>query len=171
MMLSIPLISRYRVSHGYGVHSPFAYRFIINVLRERLPYYAYSAIDALGGAMPARQAKLLFRLVNHFEPATVSLSGPLAGEALQMARMARSSVSVTDTPALAHMVIAAGLTDGDPLPDCPEPPAVVVMLMCSDHCRREAQRRWARGISFSNGRTDVLVNLHGLPRLHYRLRF
>ena len=43
--MRLPVISkalqRYRVSRGYGVHSPFAYRFIIRVLRETLPYYGF----------------------------------------------------------------------------------------------------------------------------------
>ena len=36
----------WRTSHGFGVHSPFAYNFITKVIGERdAAYYAYSVIS------------------------------------------------------------------------------------------------------------------------------
>ncbi|MCR5534613.1 MAG: hypothetical protein K6F47_05555 [Bacteroidaceae bacterium] len=42
-----PLIWLRRIRHrcGYGVHSPFAFKFITEVLYMRLPYYAYKELD------------------------------------------------------------------------------------------------------------------------------
>lgn len=42
-----PIIWLYRIKHrcGYGVHSPFAFRFISDILYESLPYYAYRELD------------------------------------------------------------------------------------------------------------------------------
>ena len=37
-------LRRYSRSKGFGIHSPFAFHFVLNVLRERLPYYAYEDI-------------------------------------------------------------------------------------------------------------------------------
>ena len=37
-------INRYRQSRGYGVQSPSDYEFIRNVIKERMPYYAYAAM-------------------------------------------------------------------------------------------------------------------------------
>lgn len=75
-------IRRYHRSKGFGIHSPFAYRFTLNVLRERLPFYAYDEIQELRQLAITRtrrywrhpriisykNAKLLFRVVNHFSP-------------------------------------------------------------------------------------------------------
>ncbi|MGM9842192.1 MAG: hypothetical protein ACI31D_08345 [Candidatus Limisoma sp.] len=79
-------LGRLRKSKGFGIHSPFAFRFVLRVLKERLPYYGYETIDrayADARAMIARQgikhpgiiapkyAKMIFRVVNHFNPADI----------------------------------------------------------------------------------------------------
>jgi hypothetical protein len=76
---------------GYGVHSPFAYDFLMNVVYERTPYYAYQAFyDEYGHDRllytPAdlRIAKLLFRISNYRQPDVVMSIGyySLSTEAL-----------------------------------------------------------------------------------------
>ena len=73
-------LSRFRNRCGYGVHSPFAFNFITNVIYERLPYYAYSTLPMQErelarhnkGKMFFRESRkvsrLLFRLVNMAQP-------------------------------------------------------------------------------------------------------
>ena len=73
--------SRHHRSGGFGIHSPFAYRFVRNVWRQRLPYYAYNdihqLIDTVRAATTRQQsremdlivkpeARLLFRVLNFF---------------------------------------------------------------------------------------------------------
>lgn len=84
---------RYRHSKGFGIHSPFAFRFVLNVLRERNPYYAYAALDELRHAVIVRtrhhlrhpriislkNAKLIFRVVNYFNPRQVLQVGTSYG--------------------------------------------------------------------------------------------
>lgn len=60
-----------RVKHrkGFGVHSPFAYGIITEVIEEKLPYYAYKRMHRLYGKnspMAEKQAQLLLRLANRF---------------------------------------------------------------------------------------------------------
>lgn len=60
-----------RVKHrkGFGVHSPFAYSIITEVIEEKLPYYAYQRMHRLYGKsspMAEKQAQLLLRLANRF---------------------------------------------------------------------------------------------------------
>ncbi|MBQ0115415.1 MAG: hypothetical protein KBT10_06050 [Bacteroidales bacterium] len=75
-------LSRHHRSKGFGIHSPFAFMFVRTVLRERLPYYSYEQIEQLrhtvssGRKHPwgqphlitAKGAKMLFRIVNYFNP-------------------------------------------------------------------------------------------------------
>lgn len=86
-------LRRYRRSKGFGIHSPFAFRFVLNVLRERLPYYAYEdiaeirqiAIDCTHKfwrhqrIISYKNAKLIFRVTNHFNPSAVLQIGTSYG--------------------------------------------------------------------------------------------
>ena len=59
---------------GYGVHSPFAYSIITEVIEEKTPYYAYQRMRRLypkGGVLSLKVAQLLFRLANRFRVRTV----------------------------------------------------------------------------------------------------
>ena len=45
---------RYRHGKGFGIHSPFAFSFVLKVLRERLPYYSYARLEALRAMVISR---------------------------------------------------------------------------------------------------------------------
>lgn len=72
---------RYKRSKGFGIHSPFAFNFVLKVLRERSPYYAYDDIHAahweasrLSSAkerkylISFKYAKMIFRTACYFNP-------------------------------------------------------------------------------------------------------
>lgn len=68
---------RIRKRCGYGVHSPFAFRFITEVIYERNAFYAYRELDRhLPLHMRLRRRKglhLLLRLANHLQPSVIVL--------------------------------------------------------------------------------------------------
>lgn len=66
---------RLRHGRGFGVHSPSAYRFIREVLREECAYYAYPEVDALAASWPggARKARMLLRIVAAMRPHSVAV--------------------------------------------------------------------------------------------------
>ena len=70
-------MARFRHRKGYGVHSPFAFRFITDVIYERTPYYAYCKLDkALPLSMQLRKRRglhLMLRIANHLQPETIVL--------------------------------------------------------------------------------------------------
>ena len=74
-----PLVwmARFRHRRGYGVHSPFAFRFITDVIYEHHPYYAYRELDRmLPLAWRLRRRRglhLLLRIANHLQPDTIVL--------------------------------------------------------------------------------------------------
>lgn len=88
------VLNRIKRSRGFGIHSPFAFNFILRVLRERNHYYAYTAIKrrrkraySLSGSLPeghprvisSRNAKLLFRIACYFTPEHILQIGATYG--------------------------------------------------------------------------------------------
>lgn len=96
-----PLIwlSRFRHRKGYGVHSPFAFRLITDVVYQRWPYYRYRELaaqeaglpDALRRADSRKLKRLLFRLVNEAQPQTLALIGTPSAASLYL-RAAKADV-------------------------------------------------------------------------------
>lgn len=85
--------SRHHRSAGFGIHSPHAFRFVLDVLRERLPYYAYADLEQLREGVKQnlktagrheriisyKNAKMLFRITNHFNPQHIMQVGTSYG--------------------------------------------------------------------------------------------
>ena len=101
-------IRRYTRSKGFGIHSPFAFSFVLNVLRERLPYYAYEDIEKLRELainesksfwrhpriISYKNAKLIFRVVNYFNPKEILQIGTNYGVSSACALAVSSKISL-----------------------------------------------------------------------------
>lgn len=64
-------LRRARYSRGFGVQSPWAYRFIRYVVNEHYPYYKYEQLDKQVNGIDRRTrklCKLYFRLANYQQP-------------------------------------------------------------------------------------------------------
>ena len=99
--------SRHHRSGGFGIHSPYAYRFVRQVWRQPLPYYAYAGIRQLQTTIKAattreqrrkldlisyKEARLLFRVSNFFNPARILQVGAATGvESVAMLEVSRRS--------------------------------------------------------------------------------
>lgn len=79
---------RFRHRQGYGVHSPFAFRFLQDVVYETSPYYAFGELDSrLSWNQRLRQRRglrLLFRLANYVQPRRLLLPHSSELEALYL---------------------------------------------------------------------------------------
>ena len=97
-------LSRFRYRCGYGVHSPFAFSLITDVIYEKTPYYAYSSLKK-EQKKRVRERKdsqkvnrFLFRLVNRVQPDTIIEVGCSSSAALylQSAKPSASYLFATD---------------------------------------------------------------------------
>ena len=73
-------VLRFRHRCGYGIHSPFAFTFVCDVIYERSAYYAYSRLEKAYDRRSSRRlrrkdCRLLFRLANYVHPKVCSLCG------------------------------------------------------------------------------------------------
>ncbi|MBO7114882.1 MAG: hypothetical protein J6V95_06895 [Bacteroidaceae bacterium] len=78
--------NRWLTGRGFGVHSPWAYDLIENVINEKRPYYAYEDLYPFWEKAPQylpqypqSRDELLFRLVNRFNPQYILEIGTGAG--------------------------------------------------------------------------------------------
>lgn len=97
-------VNRKRHNRGYGIQSPSSFFFITQVLKERLPYYAYPVLDkAVGGSrLNKKHFRELFRIANHLQPANCISVGSAAG----------ACTMALAKPSVPHYAIApAGATD------------------------------------------------------------
>ena len=109
-------LSRYHKSNGFGIHSPFAFNFVLNVLRERLPYYSYSDIDADRHRLirslrfrrvrhqriiSSKNAKMLFRVANYFNPQCIMQIGTNYGMSGRTLLRVSSSSQLLRVPVVA----------------------------------------------------------------------
>lgn len=63
----IKRLRSHRHSRGFGIHSPFAFRFVTEVLCQRHPYLAYADITS------DSRVRLLLRLIVAFKPEKVAI--------------------------------------------------------------------------------------------------
>jgi hypothetical protein len=67
-------LQRAKYSRGFGVQSPWAYRFIRYVVNEHYPYYSYKDLEQVYGHLPKQTLKLCrlyFRIANFQRPSQV----------------------------------------------------------------------------------------------------
>lgn len=115
---ALPRIKR---SHGFGIHSPFAFSFVTKVLMERTPFYAYSDIArirarairlaAIGRFRHSRvislkNAKMVFRIAVNVRPAAIFQIGTAYG--VTTAALARADSSTPIVVATGHDVAIPG---------------------------------------------------------------
>ena len=56
-------LSRFRYRCGYGVHSPFAFSLITDVIYEKMPYYAYSSLKKEQKKMIKAEKKIRKKMI------------------------------------------------------------------------------------------------------------
>lgn len=106
-------ILRFRHRCGYGVHSPYAFQLITDVIYNTLPYYAYAPLaEGLpynlllpGHYEPAsglslKDLRLIFRLANHQAPTHIAHHGASPATLAHLAA-ARTTATITDLADLA----------------------------------------------------------------------
>lgn len=114
--------SRHHRSGGFGIHSPFAYQWVRNVWRQPLPYYAYEGLQQLMDTIKAgttrqqrremdlineREARLLFRVTNFFNPQCLMQLGASTGvESVAMLAVNRESRLYLYDPQLEQKALA-----------------------------------------------------------------
>lgn len=169
---------RWRHGRGFGIHSPFAYDFVTRTLRERLPYYAYSKLDALAaekwqGVSGSARLRLIFRIAVRFNPATATVIGDRNAALQKVALKAmRRDVSLNVSPSEAELVI---VNDNTPLTDVMRERAIYIFPDTAHGGKALCEAVWAatiRGMRFDNAHGFTIIILSPLlPRQQFDVRY
>jgi hypothetical protein len=182
---------RWRHGRGFGIHSPFAYRFVTEVLKERYAYYAYHKIaEHFVGKKSAKcsvtfsAATCIFRTVNYFRPKHVMIVDDKDSALLRdIVRCASKSIILTDTAADADMIIISGCTDSSSDANkrlCRAISEKNITTIFTTRLDSETAALWAQltdslnyGMSFTNTPSTPAIYVPNpkLPRQDFRVLF
>lgn len=112
-------LRRFRYRCGYGVHSPFAFSLITQVIYECTPYYKYKDLAAEQKKLAPQKDKywkyesrkikrLLFRLVNYTQPDIIVDAGRLAASSLYL-KAGKENADYTSATDLAELFLESGV--------------------------------------------------------------
>lgn len=112
-------LSRFRHRCGYGVHSPFAFSLITQVIYESTPYYKYKDLAVEQKKLASQKDKnwkyeskkvkrLLFRLGNYTQPDTIVDAGRLAASSLYL-KAGKEGADYTSASELSELFLEAGV--------------------------------------------------------------
>lgn len=175
--ISRPLVWLWRFRHrrGYGVHSPFAFDFITNVVYEHTPYYKYDELNeqvarqeaALGHAWshrePLRLKQLLFRMVNRAQPARIIHIGPPSAIGLYL-QAGKQGAHYTEVYAPEDLQLGTGTTVDFLYIDDTSHPAAVEAAFARCAAQAGPQSVFVlRGVGYTHGMREAWKRLRQHP--------
>lgn len=157
------IYSRWRHGRGFGIHSPFAYRFITEVLRQEMGYYAYLRLPG------NERYRTIFRIILALRPDSVALVGTqkykrAVSEAVPHAR-------ITD-PANADMIIIDARSNPGFELDKYTGKHIIVLNYKHLPAWKAYKTAMDYGMTFANGGSmAVAVAMTYLPRQDHEVKF
>lgn len=154
---------RWRNSRGFGVHSPFAFAFITDVLRQRCAYYAYEQL--------ANEAavRTLFRVALHLRPNSIAVFADSKWR--KAVELACVKAHISDNIADADFIVIdlAKHPEIDPTQYVGKH---VVAVGRARNSWRDLLNAMPNGMTFDNGKTiAIAVAYRHLPRQDFKLFF
>lgn len=156
--------SRRLRSRGFGVHSPFAYRFITEVLHQQYSYYAYEIIVS-------DLQRLLFRIIVDLRPHRVAV---YASQEMAEAVLAASRNIVVAVAEPEFVVLDYKAACDDERTRCMTDiirGASAMILNADTGYVADILSQLEQGMSFNNGRGVVVIVNKKLPRQDFDVFF
>lgn len=145
-------------SRGHGIHSPFAFRFVTQVLGDAGRGYAYYGYSRLPQSSSGAWLRLLFRLTCEFRPERVHASARLSAAERKAILLADSRVTFTEAP------------EASPLFTFDTHRGKVKVYTSAEALQTDAASMTG-GMTFSNGREGIAVCDTQLPRQNFEILF
>lgn len=160
----LTILRRRARAKGFGVHSPFAYRFITEVLSEHLYYYDYDRLDS-------KRDRTLYRIAAYFCPTKVYASCLDNAKAIFMAC---PKAGGADTGSCDMAVFSMG-DEVESMPDTINRECPVILIDEARSALGDIKKHLdilQCGMLFDNANNlCVIVPSHKLPRQDFELKF
>lgn len=170
-------------SKGFGIHSPFAFEYVNEVIAQPCHYYAYSKTDIV--AKRCRVSRRLTRLLSRVTIRCWSQSAVCLGTdswVEEVLKASRNDIAILRQPRRdttlfilgnAHMPEEAFLSTLDEISSCE---ATIVLLGVNNRYSATAttfsrlKQESQHGMTFSDGYTAIVITNRKLPRQDFILR-
>lgn len=157
-------INRRRHALGFGIHSPFAYRFVREVLRpgSHYAYYAYSRSQ-----LQRPFARLLYRILIHLQPQTIAVyaDAPEKAHWVEIINIALPHVRIVDHAADFSLIV--GVTDTN----IPHPTGHILFTDSKHPLIPELSKQMLHGHIYRNSRRTLIVSNPTLPFQSFDIAF
>ena len=165
-VLLLPLLRKWR-SHGHGIHSPFAFSFATNVLRQPHSYYAYSETDPLAtGKTDRLRAQRLYRIVLALRPSALEFHATISPACQKAATLAMQGFSHSTSGPL-HIYNVSNTIPSSAFPPALLPDHSAVVIGSGQQLRHTAEALFTQlsnGMLFAGSHMAVIIALSHLPR-------
>lgn len=151
---------------GFGIHSPFAYRFVTEVLCQRWHYYAYIILGR------DENLRLIHRLAVDFQPEKFYIVASDKNKWAKPITMATSKAMPTDTPKAGTLLVAEWPYMTHRTIKALKAGANAMIMNASDDALERIAAVLKHGMCFYNNHgTIVVANLDHLPRQDFNVNF
>lgn len=153
-----------RHSRGFGIHSPFAYRFITEVIRQPYAYYAYDEL-------PDHSSRLLFRVLVALGPRRIAVYGPRLWSTAAKAAWPHANVTVHRPDFVAADFSVISQQEKNTIINNIEEGASFYGVRLGNSDIDSIKAAMKQGMTFSNGRGAFIAVAQKLPRQDFELNF
>lgn len=162
---------RYVRRRGFGIHSPFAFDFVLRVISQPCRYYCYPRLDeaARQAGMKRKVLRLIFRVALFFRPQSVEVIG--SSQAVETAVGEAVPAGEGRGPRMIVVTAAPDSSQAEKIGKCMSQGAIVVFTGLRHH-RDAVAGLWSsadRGMLFRGSDTAVYVGLCHLPRQQFNV--
>lgn len=158
-------------ARGFGIHSPFAYKFVTGVLAIRLSEDNKTKLRELVGRSYRRYA-LLYRCIQHFKPQTVALA-PINNELARIVKLANPTSKIIENNATTIPDMTIITSGTEEMPDN----GSEIYYVCGIN-KEPGRSVWKKlkesseyGMDFSDYRTGIMCRFKHLPRQSFKIAF
>ncbi|MDE6582838.1 MAG: hypothetical protein K2K47_09975 [Duncaniella sp.] len=166
-------VIRYRRTRGFGVHSPFAYGFITQVLGCRYPFYCWDELEAEVrhvGEMRWRDARALFRTLNQMSPSVVYVAADVPAVVTRVIEKWSGSCKITADSVQASFLIAGDEAPVD-IDSVIKSGKTVFFTTVKNPGWTSLNDAMKRGQSFTNSVTGIAICNEKLPRHYFEISY